>query len=91
MSESRYQRHPDLRLTALEGEGVVLHLKERRYFTVNETGLVLLEALKEPRSVSELVAALLAEYEVSDATARETTRAFLAQCLDAAVVTEQAG
>ena len=41
MSVTRYQRHPDLRLTALEGEGVVLHLKERRYFTVNETGLVL--------------------------------------------------
>ena len=37
MSVIRYQRHPDLRLTALEGEGVVLHLKERRYFTVNET------------------------------------------------------
>lgn len=90
MSEPRYQRHPDLRLTALEGEGVVLHLKERRYFTVNETGLVLLEALKQPRNMTELVGALLAEYEVTAATARETTQAFLAQCLEAAVVTEQA-
>lgn len=91
MSEPRYLRHPELRLTALEGEGVVLHLKERRYFTVNETGLVLLEALRQPRSLPELVAALVAEYEVSDDLARETTQAFLAQCLEAAVVTEQAG
>ena len=91
MSEPRYQRHQDLRLTALEGEGVVLHLKERRYFTVNETGLVLLESLKQPRSMAELVSALREEYEVTDEVARETTRAFLAQCLDAAVVLEEAG
>jgi coenzyme PQQ synthesis protein D (PqqD) len=88
MNEPRYRRHPDLRLTALEGEGVVLHLKERRYFTVNETGLVLLEALKQPHSMAELVSRLSAEYEVTDEVARETTEAFLAQCLEAAVVLE---
>jgi len=89
VSVGHYQRHPDLRLTALEGEGVVLHLKERRYFTVNETGLVLLEALKEPKSVAELVQALLSEYEVTEESARQTTEAFLAQCLEAAVVLER--
>ena len=89
MTTQRYERHPDLRLTALEGEGVVLHLKERRYFTVNETGLVLLEALKQPRSMQELVDALLAEYEVTAAEAEATTRAFLGQCLESAVVLER--
>lgn len=91
MSTALYERHPDLRLTALEGEGVVLHLKERRYFTVNETGLTLLEALKQPRSMADLVAALLAEYEVSEPEAQQTTRAFLSQCLEAKVVVERAG
>ena len=91
MSLPQYERHPDLRLTALEGEGVVLHLKERRYFTVNDTGLTLLEALKQPRSVPDLVEALQAEYEVSEPEARETTEAFLAQCLAAKVVLERAG
>jgi hypothetical protein len=89
VSLRRYQCHPDLRLTALEGEGVVLHLRERRYFTVNETGLVLLGALKEPRTLDELVAALQAEYEVTSEAAAETTGAFLAQCLAAAVVEER--
>lgn len=88
MSQPRYRRHSDLRLTALEGEGIVLHLKERRYFSVNETGLTLLEALKQPRDFTELVAELLREYEVSEDTATETTRAFLDQCLAAAVVEE---
>jgi hypothetical protein len=86
MSQPRYRRHPDIRLTSLEDEGVVLHLKERRYFSVNETGLVLLEALKQPRTFGELVAELLREYEVSEDTATATTREFLDHCLATAVV-----
>ena len=86
MSEPHYRRHSDIRLTALEGEGVVLHLKERRYFSVNETGLVLLEALKQPRTFDELVAELLREYEVTEETAISTTREFLDHCLTTAVV-----
>jgi hypothetical protein len=86
MTEPRYRRHADLRLTALEGEGVVLHLKERRYFSVNETGLLLLEALKEQRTFPELVDALLGEYEVSPETAAATTKDFLDRCVTSAVV-----
>ena len=88
MTESSYRRHPDLRLTSLEGEGVVLHLGERRYFSVSETGLVLLEALKESRTFGDLVEGLLCEYEVDRETAAETTKAFLEQCLASAVVVE---
>jgi len=88
MNPKRYLRHPDLRLTALEGEGVVLHLKSRKYFSVNETGLVVLEALKEPRTFDELVAAILTEYDVSAEMATETTRGFLDHCLATAVVDE---
>ena len=82
----RYQRHPNVRLTALEGEGVVLHLDDRRYFTVNATGLTLLESLVEPRTVDELVAALVREYEVAPAEALTTALAFLGQCTDRGVV-----
>ena len=88
MNEPFYRRHPDLRLTSLEGEGVVLHLRERRYFSVSETGLVLLEALKEARSFEQLVEGLLSEYDVDRETAVTTTRAFLDQCLASAVVME---
>ena len=47
----RYARHPDLRLTALEGEGVALHLGTRRYYSVSESGLDILEALAAPRTL----------------------------------------
>ena len=88
MSERRYLRHPDMRLTDLEGEGVVLHLRSRRYFSVNATGLTILAALTEPRTFDELVAAVLGEYDVSTEMASETTRGFLDHCLATAVVEE---
>ena len=88
MSDPSYRRHPDLRLTSLEGEGIVLHLRERRYFSVSETGLVLLEALKQARTFDELVEGLLSEYDVDRETAVSTTRTFLDQCLASAVVME---
>ena len=73
----RYARHPDLRLTALEGEGVALHLGTRRYYSVSESGLDLLEALAAPKSLPELVAVLTAKYDVSVEQAEATTRDFL--------------
>lgn len=91
MSEIRYRRHTDLRITSLDGEGVVLHLAQRRYFSVNDTGLTLLEAAKEPRTFDELVASLVSEYEVTEAEAAATTRKFLDQCLASSVILEEPG
>ena len=86
---ARYRPHPDLRLTALEGEGVVLHLGTRRYFTVSETGLTILEALATPRSLEEIVAALQERYEVTAEHARTSAQAFLDRCLSAQLVTRE--
>jgi coenzyme PQQ synthesis protein D (PqqD) len=88
VSETRYYRHPDLRLLPQEGEGIVLHLGERRHFSVSDAGLVLLEALKEPRTFGDLVEGLLAHHETDRDVATETARAFLDQCLASAVVVE---
>ena len=85
MSE-RYRRHPDLRLTALDDEGVVLHLGTLRYFTVNDTGLTVLKALEEPRTFAELVTAVTSDFDVTDEVAESTIREFLAQCEGAGLV-----
>lgn len=82
----RYTRHPDLRLTELAGEGVVLHLGSRRYFTVNDTGLTILNRLEQPSTFDELVAAVCAEFEVEEAVARETTQAFVEHCIRSDVI-----
>jgi Coenzyme PQQ synthesis protein D (PqqD) len=82
----RYTRHPDIRLTALAGEGVVLHLGSRRYFTVNETGLTILNALEQPSTFDELVAAVCAEFDVEETVAQETTQEFVTHCLQSDVI-----
>jgi hypothetical protein len=73
----RYARHPDLRLTALDSEGIVLHLGTRRYYSVSESGLDLLQALAQPRTHQELVAVLTAKYDVSAEQASAAARDFL--------------
>jgi coenzyme PQQ synthesis protein D (PqqD) len=76
----RYRRHPELRVAALEDEGVVLHLGTRRYFTVSESGLALLEALAAPRTVHELIAFLLDRYDLTADRAAATVNQFLDRC-----------
>jgi hypothetical protein len=88
MTDARYQRHPDVRMTELEGEGVVLHLGERRYFSLNESGVTMLRALEAPQSLADLVGLLQLEYEVSADQADQAAQAFVEQCLASAVVVE---
>ena len=81
-----YTRHPSVRLTALEGEGVALHLDSRRYFTLNETGLTMLEALGEPQTLEELVSVLVEKFAVAPGVASSTAQAFLDHCVAAELI-----
>lgn len=85
-----YRRHPDLRLSAIDDEGVVLHLGTLRYFTVNDTGLTILRALESPRTMPELIRAVTDDFDVSDDVAETTTRAFLDQCMTSGLIAEEA-
>lgn len=80
---ARYRRQPELRLAAVEGEGVVLHLGTRRYFSVSESGWAVLEALAAPRLVEELIPILLSRYEVTPELAERSVRAFVDRCVAA--------
>ena len=83
---SRYVRNPEIRLTELEGEGVVLHLGNRRYYTVSSSGLLILNALEHPRSLDHLLDLLMETYEVTREEARETALAFLDECVSNGMV-----
>jgi hypothetical protein len=86
-----YVRHPDLRLTEVADEGVVLHLGSRQYFSLNETGVLILNALEQPRSIGELITAVTDVYDVTPELAETTARAFLTQCCDAGLVRAEEG
>ena len=66
--------------THLLGEGVALHLGTRKYFTITESGLILLEELAAWRSEAELVQALVARYDVTPQHAGSSVREFLERC-----------
>ena len=76
----RFKRHPELRLADVEGDGVVLHLGTRRYFSVSESGLVILQALESPQSVADLVRRLMEHYEVTAEQAEASVHEFLDTC-----------
>jgi len=85
----RFARHPDLRLTALDGEGVVLHLGTRRYFTLSESGVDILEGLATPRDIEGIVDLLTAKYDVTTELARETASGFLDICRHHGLITAE--
>ena len=46
-------------------ESVILHLDEGAYYSLNPVGTRIWELLQQPRTIDELVAAVLNEFEVS--------------------------
>ena len=48
----------------LEGEAVILHLSSESYFGLNPVGATIWEFIQQARSVDEICAHLLTEYDV---------------------------
>jgi hypothetical protein len=48
----------------LEGEAVILHLREGVYYGLNEVASKVWRLVQEPRTITEIRDALLADYEV---------------------------
>ncbi len=65
---------------------MVLHLGTRRYFSVSETALLILEALESPQTLQALVTRILDEYDVSPQEASTTVVEFLEQCMASKLV-----
>ncbi|SHK12571.1 PqqD family protein [Rhodothermus profundi] len=76
---ARYEPDPRVNFTRFdEGEGVLLHLETKSYYTLNATGVFIWEQLDQGRqTIDELVEALLAHYEVTREEAERQVRAFL--------------
>ena len=76
---TRYEPDPRVNFTRFdEGEGVLLHLATKSYYTLNATGVFIWEQLEAGcQTVEELVAALLEHYEVTREEAERQVRAFL--------------
>jgi hypothetical protein len=63
--------------TTLGGEVVILGLQDSVYYGLEEVGTLLWSLLQTPRSVADLVEAVVAEYDVDPAAAVDDVRALL--------------
>ena len=63
----------------LSGEAVILNLKDGVYYGLNTVGARIWGLLEEPRTVSELRAALLDEYEVDPDVCEQQLTSLLAE------------
>ncbi len=73
-----------------EGEVAVLDQATMRYFTLNETGIFIMDLLKQEKSLDEILTKLTEEYEVSEEKAREAINEFV-QTLEKESLVERGG
>lgn len=63
---SIYELAGNVTYTSLDEEqAVLLHLSSRRYYSVNETGKLILDRIQEGASSEEMAESLAARYDVS--------------------------
>ena len=82
--EERYSRAKDVELRSIAGEHflIVLHAGESRMFNLNGMGLWFWMRLERPIGKADLLAAMLHDYEVTEAVATQEIDRFLAYLSD---------
>jgi len=59
------------------GEGILVDLNTKKYFQLNETGIIIWRGLEKRQSLEEIVGQITAAYEVSPERAAESVRKLL--------------
>jgi Coenzyme PQQ synthesis protein D (PqqD) len=79
----KYKLSNDQISTTMGGESVILNHKKGEYYTLNEVGSNIWDSLKTgPKSIEELVAAVLEEYEISPEECRKDIQSIINELLE---------
>ncbi|MFL6126874.1 PqqD family protein [Actinophytocola sp.] len=70
-------RTADISARTIGGETIVLDLPSSQYFAVTGIGSRVFELLTEERTLDDLVATILAEYDADETTVRRDVEAFV--------------
>lgn len=73
----RYRIHPDLSFRIIDGEAVILQVATTTYYSLNPTGTVLWELLRDGATRDEMVGRLLETFDVDRPTAERDVDALL--------------
>ena len=81
-----YRRRSDVRFRVMDGEAVVLRQKEAEVLVLNEVGTRILQLADEGGTEEQILAILLAEFDVErDELGRDVSE-FLAEMLDSEIL-----
>jgi hypothetical protein len=72
----RFRRHPDVAFRVIDGQAVIVVPVTQSMHTLNEVGTFIWQKC-EAKTADEVVAAIVEEFEVDDATARADLDAFV--------------
>ena len=88
---TRYRVAADALAATLSDGAVLLNLRTKRYYSLNETGTRIWQLLLERRTEEEIVQMLTTEYEVDAAIARDEMLAVIASLRDCALIEHDPG
>ncbi|AKP52629.1 PqqD family protein [Cyclobacterium amurskyense] len=83
MSSKQISRSDSYVFNEIEGDIVMMDVSNGSYATLNETGKSIWLLLENPKTISEITEALLAEYEVSKEQCEKTVNEFLKKMAEA--------
>jgi len=86
VDSTRFEPAKDIVFTALEDEVVILNLKTRRYFGLNESGVLIWQAVQTGKDVAEMIAAMAEVYDVTPEDAREAVVTFCRELHEAGLL-----
>jgi hypothetical protein len=87
-SAPRYRRSDDVSSASHGDRTVLLDLKSEQFFSLDEVGLKIWEAIGETRTIDQIVTGLSAEYEAPEADIRRDVEAFLHTMVKSRLVVE---
>lgn len=70
----------------LNGEAVILSMKNGKYYGLNEVGRRIWNVIKEPANLDEIQARILDEYEVDEETCYREVSSFLQKMLSEGLI-----
>ena len=87
---TRYTVSPDAACAAVDDGTVVLNMRTKRYYSLNETGATVWRMLEDEAPAAEIAGELVAIYDVTEATAIDRVEALLRELEAEALITPRA-
>ena len=87
---TRYTVSPDAACASVDDGTVVLNMRTKRYYSLNETGATVWRMLENDAAPAEIAGELVAIYDVTEATAIETVEGLLRELEAEALVAPRA-